>query len=597
MSTPQGADKNLEACAAGWRLVMAHPMFAPLARHTRFRAATDMPRDSWFTITADGLLRANCRRPAEAAEWMYVLAHAMLHLGMGHFRPGRMSDAWLTACDIVVARFLADLKIGREPIPFDRGEMGGRTEQEIAEALTHRHDFDRLRHRWSFGGFDRFDMEASATADQIRVWSASNRKLGWEDLFAEGLRDSVGRAVAVAAGELKSMGERLPVRPVVQQARSWFIDHYPLLGAIASGFEIVDDVEICQRLDIAIAAVDIAGRVIYTNRAAGLREDEWRFVLAHEMLHAALRHDERRRGRDPFLWNCAADYVINAWLVDMQVGAIVDRGLLYDPQLAGLSAESIYDRLAQDLRRARKLQSLRGRGMGDMLFDPARPATPTDLDAFYRRALAEGLALHRSRNRGSLPAGLVEEIAILQERPIPWDVKLARRFDEWFTPPELRRSWARPSRRQASAPDIPRPRLVEPEEVRDGRVFGVVVDTSLSMDRKLLGRAVGAVAAYGLAREVSAVRLVYCDALPHDAGWVQPDDLVGRVEVRGRGGTTLQPGVRFLETAEDFPKDAPILIITDAECDHVRVGRRHAFLIPRGARLPFRTAGDVFHFD
>ena len=29
------------------------------------------------------------------------------------------------------------------------------------------------------------------------------------------------------------------------------------------------------------------------------------------------------------------------------------------------------------------------------------------------------------------------------------------------------------------------------------------------------------------------------------------------------GGTVLQPGVDLLEAAEDFPKDGPILIITD----------------------------------
>ncbi|MET8866746.1 hypothetical protein ABZW11_27715 [Nonomuraea sp. NPDC004580] len=65
--------------------------------------------------------------------------------------------------------------------------------------------------------------------------------------------------------------------------------------------------------------------------------------------------------------------------------------------------------------------------------------------------------------------------------------------------------------------------------------------------------------------------------------------------MRGRGGTILQPGVRLLERADDFPPDGPILLITDGECDVLRIRREHAFLIPQGAALPFRPRGPVFH--
>lgn len=42
--------------------------------------------------------------------------------------------------------------------------------------------------------------------------------------------------------------------------------------------------------------------------------------------------------------------------------------------------------------------------------------------------------------RGTLPAGLIEEIRSLAQPPIPWDVRLAYWFDERFPPPERRRS-------------------------------------------------------------------------------------------------------------------------------------------------------------
>ena len=53
-----------------------------------------------------------------------------------------------------------------------------------------------------------------------------------------------------------------------------------------------------------------------------------------------------------------------------------------------------------------------------------------------------------------------------------------------------------------------------------------------------------------------------------------------------------------MEKAKDFPKDAPILIITDGEIeDRMQIQHDHAFLIPEGKRLPFVPKGKVFYFE
>ncbi len=126
------------------------------------------------------------------------------------------------------------------------------------------------------------------------------------------------------------------------------------------------------------------------------------------------------------------------------------------------------------------------------------------------------------------------------------------------------------------------------------RTFGVILDTSGSMDRQLLAKALGAISSYSLSRDVPYVRVVFCDAAPYDQGYLSPEDIAGRVQVKGRGGTVLQPGVDLLEKAEDFPKDGPLLIITDGYCDRVHVQREHAYLIPEGNHLPFVPRGEVF---
>ena len=118
------------------------------------------------------------------------------------------------------------------------------------------------------------------------------------------------------------------------------------------------------------------------------------------------------------------------------------------------------------------------------------------------------------------------------------------------------------------------------------------------MPRSLLAAALGAISSYSAARNVHAVRLVFCDAAAYDQGVVRPDSLAEAVHVQGRGGTQLQPGIDLLERAEDFPKDAPILLITDGQCEHLHLhGRIHAYLLPKGRSLPFAAKGEIFWLD
>ena len=379
------------------------------------------------------------------------------------------------------------------------------------------------------------------------------------------------------------------------RARRWFIANYPLLGALAASFTIVEDPLLCIQQHISVAAVNVEERTIYINPHAGMNDEELRFVMAHELLHVGLRHDVRCGGRDFYFWNVACDYVVNGWLIEMGVGNLPRLGALYDPDLKGESAEAIYDLIVTDLRRFRKLATFRGVDMGDILCSPGWWATGEgrDLDEFYRQCLSQGLLLHEEQQRGYIAAGLIEEIRALSQPPIPWDVELAQWFDRYFRPLERVRTYARLSRRQSATPDIPRPQWTA-ELPDDNRTFGVLLDTSGSMSPEMLAKALGAIASYSIARDVSAVRVIFCDAATYDQGYMAPEDIAGRVKVRGRGGTVLQPGINLLEKAKDFPPDGPVLVVTDGKCDSLRISRPHAFLLPEGCFLPFRPQGPMF---
>ncbi|WP_225770810.1 VWA-like domain-containing protein [Inquilinus sp. Marseille-Q2685] len=614
--TREPPKENLRAIAAGCALLGDHPLFAWLVDGSEWRPARPsrpFPPDGFVRLALSRhrpsgkpllTIEANVWRRADPAEWAHVLAQALLHEHLNHVDPARPDEAWRTACGLVAAEFLRPLGIGRRPesLPWP-AQPPGRDVAELARWLAENPAALAAQPRLGIAGAGEPGWIIAADAPPLTPALRRNREEG----LATAIRRSVADAIEAAGTAARGLAgpKRNPNSPA-ERARAWFIAGYPLLAALAATFEIVEDEALCRQLDIAVAAVDTELRRIYLNPKLPWTYEGLKFVMAHELLHVGLRHEPRRQGRDPFLWNVACDYVINGWLVEMGVGEVPFDTLLLDPELGfeRESAEAIYDRITRDLRLIRRLnkaRTLRGKGKVDMLGNrpPAWWTGPgTDLDAFYRRALAEGLDLHLAgTGRGDLPGELVEEIRAIQHPPIPWDVRLGHWLDTFFPPLDSRRSFARASRRQAATPDIPRPVWLRPEERLAARTFGAVLDTSGSMPPRLLARALGAIASYAISREVPLVRVVQCDAGVHDMGFLPPETLLQRVEVRGRGGTVLQPAIARREGDAGSPRDAPILVITDGACDVLSIRREHAFLMPEGARLPFRTAAPQFHFE
>ncbi|MEV5608691.1 hypothetical protein [Streptomyces sp. NPDC052225] len=583
-------DPSTEAYLKGLALVRANPALDALEASFCRDGCRSAPPNGWATADSNGRIHVHPTRRAEPAEWAWALAHCLLHLGFGHVPAAEgtrvQPDTYeLAARCVVVHRFQQTFPVGRPPDGLPAAFPGG--------------DEEQLAARWRRDGIPPAYAHCGAggtAPDQVlKPWLGWTAAPDWQTGFAHALTRTVSAAMDVAGGRRDDIkGERVPQRSW-ERALSWFVSSYPLLGGIAAGMTVVADAELARAHDISVAAVNADLGEIYINPLKRHTDEEWRFILGHEMLHAALRHGDRRGARDPYLFNVAADYVINGWLREMRVGEMPE-GLLYDPELKDLSAEEVYDLIAADLRTKRRLATLRGKGRGDILGEPLGPVRDfVDLDEFYRRGLVQGFDLHRSRGeRGLIPFGLIEEIRALAHPPVPWDAQLARWFDEFVPRPEPVRTYARPSRRQASTPGIPRAgRYFPPEEIARC-TFGVVLDTSGSMSRTLLGKALGAIASYAEARDVPAARVVFCDSAPYDAGYVPVTEIAGRVRVKGRGGTVLQPGIDLLRRADDFPAGAPVLIITDGDCDVLRVPREYAYLIPQGGRLPFTARGPVF---
>lgn len=331
-------------------------------------------------VDKDGHISINTKCDLGPKQWAYAIAHCQLHLAFGHFDADKMPGyekmeadgtkkkvvscnpyLWNMACDIYVSRFLENVKFGKSIYGAVSDDFPRNLKEEIQiyEYLKENHYEDKEQTYGTAGihGLDMLGLDIPLTYKE----NETNR---FAENFAWALARSVFEVVKQAGGNQSALGA---VSEKTTRAAQWFISHYPLLGGIAAGFKIIEDYDFCIREEIQIAAVDASAGKLYINPYSHLEEEELKFVLAHEFLHAGLQHHVRCQGRDTYLWNVACDYVINGWLLEMGIGKMPERGLLYDETLKGMSAEEIYDLMIRDIRKYSKMMTFRGYGQGDMV--------------------------------------------------------------------------------------------------------------------------------------------------------------------------------------------------------------------------------------
>src|SRR5579862_1137794 len=573
--------KSTERIERAWEDLRKHILIGPLVTRAKLFVINYEPQvpDMFVTVGGDGKIFANpYNYPRTVHDWTFVLAHALLHLAFGHTKNAQRGIVWNIACDCVVNEFLARMKIGTPPEGLLRLPAGMPNNEE------------KLFQMWTQDGSP---LKGETTNGTAMDMAAGASKANWADIFARAIRSAARKSLSAAGGDELTQA---------QQARAWFVKNYPLLGAVMQLFTLDEDARFCERVGVRVAAVAPAQRKIIINPGWALNDFELRHVLAHMALHAAFQHPQRRKRRDPFIWNAACDYCVNEWLEKMPPVARASKppgeGHLRSVLFDGLSPEAIYERLIQNPKAAHKLVTLAGQDVCDMLSPGTLPSRETSahtrIDRLLLDALLRGYQVHTESGKGTLPPALLDELRALEHPPLPWDVLLGRWFDEHIPPIERVRTYGRPSRRQSSTPDIARPRYVWPDdETLLKGSFGLIVDASGALDKPYAALALGAISTYALSRNIPSVRVVLSGAELIDNGPISSDDLPERFRISVRSSTIIQPAVELLENARDFPHDAPILLLTAVPCDKIKTTRTHAYLIPEDGRLTYHSDAPV----
>lgn len=355
---------------------------------------------------------------------------------------------------------------------------------------------------------------------------------------------------------------------------------FPHLAGLAAAVRV----EIDSR--VPTMGVFASGRMLVNpDFTARLSADDLVFVLAHELLHLALRTHDRARGSAALEFNYAHDYIINDMLRHALGTATIPAGGLDMPGARERSAEEIVLEMRRSANfmnsrtqvwegRVATVEQVLGAGrqapdgaMGDALdARRERELFPDDMADQAERArairdlAARGMVLARAmgalRGRGDGAGGSRQSVTARRGlHHTPWHVAL-QTWLEGAAPGE--RTFTRASRRGGEPSDV-----VMPGRKRYAWMLNVILDTSASMSDEI-PLALGAIADFCDMAGVDEIRVVQCDTVVTSDEVLAPAALA-EYEISGYGGSDLTPALAAL--AED-PRVSAAIVITDGDISY-----------------------------
>ena len=309
------------------------------------------------------------------------------------------------------------------------------------------------------------------------------------------------------------------------------------------------------------AATD--GRDIFFNKKflESLTSSEQNALMLHEVLHMALLHVQRRQSRDPYIWNIAADIVVND-LIKRNTSFKLPKGAIVDNAYHDKSVEYIYEALLKDDKYKAKKYELsladiaasinsgaddektkeeqedsNGIGIGNELSEEEQE----EIASYWKDKLqvlknSDSLIQndkYGSHSTGGLPAGMAREVENILEPEINWRNAL----------------WKYIGRTPADFDDLDRRFLYRGLYLEalmcDAIEVSVCIDTSGSISRGLIDQFVAETK--GILRSYPHVK---CEFFYSDCKLSGPFDINHAEQIptlQGGGGTSFVPFFEYLE--------------------------------------------------
>ena len=298
-------------------------------------------------------------------------------------------------------------------------------------------------------------------------------------------------------------------------------------------------------------------------------------LMAHECWHLAFQHRGRRGDRDPIIWNCAADYIINNMLIkagfEIPVGGLMNNK--YDSEW---STDAVYDDLIDQTYDPKT-----GALMLDLVDGEDGDQDGIKLDSQLTNIIVRARTQAQISNgnaAGEIPGEILRIIDKLLNPRLPWQVLLNKFLDQ-RTNEEY--SWARRNRR------------FQHEYLPSLHSYGLghltfAIDTSGSITDEELQIMLSEITGIQQVFRPEKMTIIDCDARIHQIHEVDQNTNILQLEFSGNGGTRFKPVLDYMKEnptqalvyftdlygEETFPDDIdyPILWICNSDHEPAPVG-------------------------
>ena len=294
--------------------------------------------------------------------------------------------------------------------------------------------------------------------------------------------------------------------------------------------------------NLPTAATD--GRKIFFNEEFlySLSSKEQNALMLHEVLHMALLHVTRRQNRDPHIWNIAADIVVND-LIERNTSFPLPQGAITDSRFQDKSVEYIYEVLLKSKKKYKLvindiLQPGNSEDSeGDVNLSESLSQEEVDeIESFWKdkmEILKNSSEHNLSNGKGSLPAGIEQEISTILEPEVDWRHAL----------------WKYVGKTPADFDDLDRRFIYKglylESLLTEAVEVSVCIDTSGSVSDELLMQFTGELK--GILRSYPNVKCSLFFADTDLAGPYEIDRIEQMPKAIGRGGTSFVPFFDYLK--------------------------------------------------
>ena len=303
--------------------------------------------------------------------------------------------------------------------------------------------------------------------------------------------------------------------------------------------------EIYPDKSIDTAATDGKKIIVNENFLASLKSSEQNALLLHEVLHMALLHVTRRGQRDGYVWNIAADIVVND-LIIRNTKFKLPQGAIIEKKYKDKSVEDIYE----DLLKNNKYKKIIFKSSMIDILDKQQEGVDQDasgkklteaeieeVESFWRDKLEvlKNADQFDSKNndQGSIPGGMGIEIESILEPEVDWRHAL----------------WKYVGKTPADFDDLDRRffyrGLYLEGLLTEALEVSVCIDTSGSVSDALLEQFLAELK--GILRSYPHVK---CDLFYGDTELFGPypiQTIEETPKAMGRGGTSFRPFFKYLQ--------------------------------------------------